>query len=76
MRRIPNEAGTPAAPQSDVENQQKALEERIERLEKRLDETLAGTGTGHVRSDHGPDPEERRDSLRKAVDKALEKRGQ
>lgn len=76
MTRIPKEAGTLAAPQSDVENQQKALEERIERLEKRLDETLAGAGTSHVRSDHGPDPEERRDGLRKAVDKALEKRGQ
>ncbi|MDI6025513.1 hypothetical protein QBK99_04755 [Corticibacterium sp. UT-5YL-CI-8] len=55
------------------DEKQRALEERVERLEKRLDETLTENGAPHVRSDHGPD--ERRDELHKAVDRALEKRG-
>ena len=61
------------APADDTERQ--GLEDRIERLEKRLEETIGGvTGTHPVRVNQDIDHSEVGDPLRKAVDRARDKR--
>ena len=51
------------------------LEERIERLEKRLEETIDGMeGSAVVRTSVAVDGKEKDDPLRRAVDRSNEKR--
>lgn len=50
-----------------------ALEQRIERLEKRLEETI-GEAAHHIRSDHEPAAKGKPDALHRAIDRANKKR--
>jgi hypothetical protein len=68
------EAGKPAVDQ--LANDQNALEKRVERLERRLEESVRGNdGPGISRADRGLDGSETEDALKRAVVRSNIKRG-
>ena len=67
------ESGKPAVDQPGSD--ENALEERIERLERRLEESVRGNdGLGISRTDRGLDGSETDDALKRAVDRSNIKR--
>lgn len=68
----PKDAPKPAGPRPALSDSD-GLEERIERLEKRLDETIASAEPHHVVVKTAID-DEPIDPLRRAVDRASDKR--
>lgn len=68
------EVGKPAVDQPA--NDQSALEKRVERLERRLEESVRGNdGLGISRTDRGLDGSETEDALKRAVVRSNIKRG-
>ena len=73
-RRRTAEAGKPAIDQP--ESGENALEKRVERLERRLEESVRGNdGLGISRTDRGLDGSETEDALKRAVVRSNIKRG-
>jgi hypothetical protein len=68
------EAGKPAIDQPASD--ENALEKRVERLERRLEESVRGNdGLGISRTDRGLDDSETEDALKRAVVRSNIKRG-